>query len=362
MENEREEVVEREPALPPFTVLHKHSDSKSAWDDHTVWYHAAHFETTTTDAAVELVGNLGRIGITTITLPALSQDGDPHYIPRIMDKAKKRDLRILPNIGFDTMASLGREPLSADERRDLVDQWLRAGASGIELGNEHVAVDSGHAHAGQSIPELLAQVSLASAEALLSICLLSSDSDALTEHIHEDYFHVVRTAFKNNPLTPENLGEQFLEEYQRFDAAGTIPSWDLTHEILDLASDRLTVSAVVLILAAMPGIVNFTHGTMERSPSTRHLLRFRESMRLQQGSLALDTRERHRGIVSLIVDYLEVRINFGWDDDYLPNDGSVIASSRVELPVADDGRLVLPTGEVAWVSHTDKTRQHDLKS
>lgn len=332
------------------TVLHQSHSYATAWDDFSVWYHIAPFEIPTVDDALELIAQLGKLGIEVATVPVLCPDGCSDYIEKIVRKASRRGMRILPNIGFDTMAGLGREVLDHDEAISLIEQWMRAGAWGVELGMERVNMLSGHAHAGQDVRELQAIVAYHNPDAIVSIGLISDNADGIIEHIQEDYFHVVRTALQENPLTPENIGPQLLNAYHMFNAAGTTPAWDLTIDALEMASSRLNVSAVMLIMMALPGMVHFTRGAIERSPSTRHLLRFREALNIANGNLAVDETRIYRGVISLLVDYLDVRINFGWDEEYLANDGSVLATSRIELPRSADGQLVLPTSDSAWVS------------
>ena len=43
-------------------------------------------------------------------------------------------------------------------------------------------------------------------------------------------------------------------------------------------------------------------------------------------------------------------MNFGWDSYVLP-DAEVLVSSLITLP-EEDGKLVLPSGEVAWLAVT----------
>lgn len=332
-----------------ITLVHRHHPDPSAWDDYSVWYHASVDEVRTPDAASELISKLARIGINVVTVPPLCPSNSEGYVDAIIERASMRDVRVLPNIGFAMMAELGREPFTAEERREVVGRWLDAGAWGVELGSERVELNSDHRHGGQDILELQAQLSLVNPDAVVSIGLVSDDDAAILEHVHEDFFHVVRTPLRHNPLTPENLAGQLLSAYQLFDSAGTIPAWDLTIEALQLASDRLGVEGVMLMMMSLPGMVHFTRGAIERFPGTRHALRLRASRRMGMKNLAVDEGLTDRGIVSLFVDHTEVRMNFGWDDDHLPIDGSVVASSRIELPRTDD-ELILPTSDVAWIS------------
>lgn len=332
-----------------YTLVHRHHPDPSVWDDFNVWYHAAADEVSDSDAVRELISNLAKLGINVVTVPAISPNNDPSYVETVIDRADKRGLRVLPNIGFAMMAELGREPFSDDERREVVEHWMKAGAWGVELGNERVELNSDHRHGGQNVLDLQAQLSVSNPDAVVSIGLVSDDDAAILEHVHEDFFHVVRTPIRHNPLTPENIGMQLLSSYNLFDSAGTIPAWDMTVEALQLASRRLSVEGVMVMMLSLPGMVHFTRGALDRFAGVRHALRIRASHRLAVKNLALDEGRANRGIISLYVDHTEVRMNFGWDDDHLADDGSVTLSSRIELPKADD-ELVLPASDVAWIS------------
>lgn len=323
------------PATPrkdAVTVIR--STPSPAWGMHAVWYHASAEEAATTELILDLISTVARIGATVITIPGTL---DRISLTDIMAKAKKRQVRILPDIS------------QLHDAHDAVSTWLEAGAWGVELGAH--CVNSHVSHIGDlTIGQLQAFVSIAHEDAVLSLGINGrspADFAELSNQVHDAYVHIVRSRPLSFPLSASNFGPQLIQLYRLFNSAGTLPAWDLSGKSIYAAAGYISPTAITLMTLALPGIIHIDRKTTEIPSSIRHMLRLRNASSITNGNIGLDQSRTDHGIVRIFVDDIEVRINFGTTPDLLPADSRILATSTAELQ--DHGSFLLPAGEVAWL-------------
>ncbi|MDP9807037.1 hypothetical protein J2S70_001619 [Trueperella bonasi] len=350
---------------------------ENAWIDRHIWYHATPEEVPTTEAAVELISHLARHDIDVTTMPGLSADDDPDYVAAVMERAGRRGIVVLPDVSAGMFAVRGAAGFGADERFGILSQWFEKGARGVDLGTEEVsdgdadgggriadrggsadgelavggesADSGGHVHAGWDVRELQAWVKFTDDDAVLSINFRGPSFDAVADHALDDYFDVVRFEVASAPqLDAANYSQQALASFQMFRAGGTLPSWNATWEVLDRIPGRLSRSALLLATCYMPGMIHFEKDVQLQSPSTRHALRFRESLGMYKANILIDTAKVDDGFVFLANDHVTMLLNFGPHPYEIPNDGRVLVSSMIALP-ENGPNLVVPPGEAAWI-------------
>lgn len=337
------------------TLLHRAPRHDSPWVNHHLWYQARPGEIPTTQAAIELISHLARHGMHVLTLPALSADDDPDYLTSVTSHGARRSIRVLPNIGSEAFAARGAFDISLDDRLVIAAQWLAQGAHGLELGSDTVEAtqpsrsESGHYHAGWNVQELQAWMKYTNDDAAMSISLRGPTIADISDHALDDYFDVLRfELLSTSQLTAHNYFDQSVAAFRMFDAVGTLPSWNASWEFLNNVPSQLSQSALLLAICYMPGIVHFEKDVHLQSPSTRHALRVRDSLRLYKANVLIDTTNAGDGFVWLFNDEVSMLLNFGPHSYEIPNDGRVLVSSMITLPERGS-HLALPPGEVAWL-------------
>ncbi|WP_143605549.1 hypothetical protein [Trueperella pyogenes] len=305
-----------------------------------------------TDVALGLIGECARLGIHTVALPAILADDDPSYVERVSHKAQRRGIRVLPHVGS---AVFQHAPdLNAADRYAVLSQWFSHGALGVELGTidlEESGVNAAghHVHAGWDGHELLAFVKGLNPDAIVSANLRSASIENAAAHALEHYLDLVR--FETSAprvLDQHNYADEISSYLQLFEAAGLSPSWNCSVPTLDNYAGMLTDGAILLAAAFFPGFLHFEQNIPGRSPSLRHALRLRDALGLHRSSILLNIELAQDGFVWLINDKLTMLLNFGPYTYAVPNDGTVIVSSLIELP-EEAGRLIIPPGEAAWL-------------
>ncbi|MGV9182295.1 hypothetical protein [Arcanobacterium canis] len=297
-----------------------------------VWFRASHRQLT--NDPEKFIERAARLGINTISVPIVDLDLDLVKLARM---AYKRDLLLIGRVDADFH--------SDNEILDALEYWKATSSIGIGL-------DAGYSTEPTLMFERL--VSLAQQtgidEGFLSVGLITNEGGPFHPPVPKNYVPIARLPYMKDPLTPENIVELLHESLRFFSESGMVPSWMITNSSITSASGRLTDAAVALIFLALPGIANFEQGVISRSPSTRHTLRLRQSAHLPQGNLAVDDSRAGKGIISLFNTNIEVMINFGWDNVEVHRQ-RVVMSSRIELPSAgDDQHLILPPGDVVWMT------------
>lgn len=337
------------------TLLHRAPRHDSPWVNHHLWYQARPEEVPTTQAAIELISHISMHGMHVLTLPALSADDDPDYVAAVTRHGARRRVRVLPNVGSAAFAARGAFDINLDDRLAIASQWLDKGALGLELGIDPLEsaaqfrADGGHDHAGWNVQELQAWMTFTNADAVMSISLRASSMDDIAHHALEDYFDVLRFEVTTTPhITALNYFDKTAASFRLFDAIGTLPSWNASWEVLNNVPGQLSQSALLLAICYMPGIVHFEKDVHLQSPSTRHALRMRDSLRLYKANVLIDTTKAGDGFVWLFNDEVSMLLNFGPHSYEIPNDGRVLVSSMITLPERGP-HLALPPGEVAWL-------------
>lgn len=329
-------------------LLHRAPRHESPWINHHLWYHAKPEEVPTTQAALDLISHLTRHGMHVLTLPAVSADDDPDYVAAVMRRANRRGIRILPNVGPDAFAARDAADLTIDERFAIASQWFDKGTHGLELGEQMANAGAQHS-THWDVRELQAWMKFMNDDAVMSICLRGSSFDEIAQRALDDYFDVFRFRVVGAPqLSAQNYFEQSSASFQMFDAAGALPSWNASWEVLTNVSGQLSRSALLLTTCYLPGIVHFEKDVHLQSPSTRHALRMRDSLGMHKANVLIDTTTAADGFIWLINDRVSMLLNFGPYSYDIPNDGRVLMSSLIALPESGSN-LVLPPGEVAWV-------------
>ncbi|QOR46383.1 hypothetical protein [Trueperella pecoris] len=325
------------------------------WSSHHLWYQAKPHEVHNTDVALGLIAECARLGMHILTLPAIPADGDPDYVEKVMRRASRRGMRIFPNVGGDVFEEHGATGLSYAERCALLEEWFAHGAHGVELGTFDLSTTTDineqgrHVHAGWEVGELMDFVHASHPDALVSVNLQANTFDEIKEHLASDAVDVVRFEVTGAPgLEAENYYEQTAANFELFEAAGTIPSWNCSFATLERAATQLSEGAVLLANSFFPGFLNFEQNIPGHSPSVRHGLRMRDSLGLNRANILLDAELAHDGFIWLVTDNVRMLLNFGPYPYHVPNDGRVLISSLIELPQEGD-HLIVPPGEAAWI-------------
>ncbi|SDU81588.1 hypothetical protein [Arcanobacterium phocae] len=317
-------------------VVYRDNATIQPWDRHSVWYHASEHETSTTDETVNLISRIARLGINTLTIPAGCSNLKLGFI---MSRAEKRSIRLLPDIS------------ALDSPPSTLKQWLDQGGWGIELGFHHLTELTSRI-GGMSLGELQAQVSLAHPESVLSLGLWGDtleQFDDFSNQVYDAYVHIVRSRPLNLPITSASFSSEIIQLYRLFDSAGTLPAWDLSAGSVHATAGELSPAGVMALALALPGLVHIDAESSHIPPSIRHILRIRQTYQMATANLVLDRSRLADGIVILYAGEIEIRANFSGQPDPIANDGRVLTTSQIELPRADDGNLLLPPGDVAWL-------------
>lgn len=337
-----------------MTLLHRAPSHAGPWHDRHLWYQATPSEIPDTASALALISSLARLGINVITMPALAADADPNYVPAVLSRGARRGLRIIPNVGAEAMAARDAGGLSNDERYAILSQWFERGATGIELGRDTLtgSAPTGHGahhHSGWDVRELQAWMKFHNDDAVLSVSLRAESLEEITHHAFDDYFDVLRfNVVGTPPLTAKNFFDQAGPAFHLYDAAGLLPSWNATWEVLDNISGQLSHAGLLLATTFMPGILHFEQDIHMHGPSTRHAIRMRDSLQIYRAHVLIDESKATDGLIYLVTERADMLINFGPDEYEIPNDGRVLISSMITLP--DRGsNLAVPPGEVAWL-------------
>lgn len=302
----------------------------------------------TVDCGIALISDLGRNGFNVVCVPARNIDDEPDYASAIIDRAQKRGMRVLVDIGATTVERGGHLALTDETAIRVVQHWLDAGASGIELGADRVTDESAYRHSGLDLRLFQDYLAQYYPDAMLSLGFIADEEKEMISRIRTDLTHVVRTYRIDYAITAENIQRRMLNRFRSFEKCGVIPSWDLSGAALNALSGDIRSNGMLQAMLAFPGVLHLDRRAMMMTPSVRHGLRLRHTHRLASKSLAIDNGLADRGIISLFIDPFEVRLNFGPEIDAVANDGRVVSSSRIELP-SQGNDLLIPPGDVAWI-------------
>lgn len=344
-----EHVIASEDSTTSIRPLYRAPRTQDLWSSHNLWYQAQPHEVHNTDVALGLICECARLGMHTVALPAILADDDPAYVERVAHKAQRRGVRVLPHVGSTVFECA---PSLLADRYAVLSKWFDHGALGVELGTIDLdsSNDAGdHVHAGWDGHELLAFVKGLNPDAIVSANLRSASIENAAAHTLEHYLDLVR--FETSAprvLDQHNYADEISSYLQLFEAAGLSPSWNCSVSTLDNYAGMLTDGAILLAAAFFPGFLHFEQNIPGRSPSLRHALRLRDALGLHRSSILLNTELAQDGFVWLVNDQLTMLLNFGPHAYAVPNDGSVIVSSLIELP-EEDGGLIIPPGEAAWL-------------
>ncbi|VEI12581.1 Uncharacterised protein [Trueperella bialowiezensis] len=338
-----------------MTLLYQAPASAGPWRDRHLWYQTAPSEVPNTASALELISGLARVGMHVVTLPAIAADADPRYVSSVSAHAKRRGIAVIPNIGSGVLAARGHDDMSIGERFGVLEDWFDKGARGVELGRDNIAAthsDGAHEHSGWNVRELQAWMQYRHPDSILSISLRADSFDSVSEHALEDFFDVLRFDITGaTPLTASNYFHQTAMSFQLYRAAGALPAWNATWNVLNNISGRISQSGLALATIFLPGIVHFEKDVVGAGPSTRHAMRMRDSLGLHKAHLLIDDSKAADGFIQLTTERADMLINFGPHHYEIPNDGRVLMSSMIALPERGPNLLV-PPGEVAWIRRT----------
>ena len=317
-----------------------HPTEARAWDKYHLWYQASAHEVHTTAVALGLIGEISRLGMHVLTLPALPADGDPDYITAVLNRAQRRNIRVVPDVSNELLAERGLH-LDPEARLAIIDQWFDAGALGIEL----------RQMPGSNCPpettELISQVRQRYPDALISANVQANTFAEVDGAGLENLDAISLEIFNAPALEGANYEDQTLSCFDIFAKARAIPAWNCSAAALDVAAKQLSEGAVLLADAFLPGILHFEQNIPGRAPSTRHALRMRDALGLYRKNLVLETSQHSDGFIWLIGETLAMLINFGPYEYLVPKD-QVVMSSLIALPERDN-QLVIPAGEAAWL-------------